>query len=309
MRIVFMGTPDFAAVCLSRLAGSRHEIAGVFCQPDKPVGRKHELKMPETKLVALENDFPVFQPESLKNGAGLEILKDLSPDVIVVVAYGKILPKDILSFPKYGCINVHASILPKYRGASPIHAAVINGDSETGVTIMRMDEGVDTGDIIKVSKCPIGLNDTTEDMYEKLAPLGADTLLDALDALEKGEATFTKQDENAASKVGLINREMSKIDWNDDALRIHNKIRGLYSWPCTVSTINGKTIKIYSSAYHDNLTSFKPGEVVDSDGKLIVCCGDGKCVELLELQLEGKKRMSASALLNGFRINKGDIFI
>ena len=309
MRIVFMGTPDFAAECLSKLSESRHDIVGVFCQPDKPVGRKHELKMPETKQVALEHGYPVFQPVALKNGVGLEIIKDLSPNVIVVVAYGKILPPDILNYPKYGCVNVHASILPKYRGASPIHAAVINGDSETGVTIMKMDEGLDTGDIIKIVKCPIGLNDTTEDMYQKLAPLGADALLNALDDIESGEAVFTKQDESSATKVGLINRDMSRIDWNDTALNIHNKIRGLYSWPCTVSAVNGKSIKIYLSSYINNYSSSQPGEVVDSNGKLIVCCGDGKCIELLELQLEGKKRMSASALLNGFRINKGDRFI
>ena len=303
-----MGTPDFSAVCLSALISSRHEVVGVFCQPDKPVGRKHELKMPETKLVAMESGIPVFQPSTLRNGEGISILKELKPDICVVVAYGKILPPDVLAFPKFGCVNVHASILPKYRGASPIHWSVINGDKETGVTIMQMDEGVDTGDILSVRKCPILLDETTEDMYEKLAPLGAEALLETLDEIEAGSVEPLKQDDSLASKVGLLSKDMSRIDWTDPAIKVHNMIRGLYSWPCTFSSVNGKKVKIYLSRFVDKTINAEPGEVVDTDKRLVICCGDGKCVELLSLQLEGKKRMNAVDFLNGFKLNNGDLF-
>ena len=308
MKIVFMGTPDFSAVCLSALAETEHEIVGVICQPDKPFGRKRELKAPEVKLEANRHGFRVFQPQTLRNGEGVKILEELRPDIAVVVAYGKLLPSDFLSFPKYGCINVHASLLPKYRGASPIHWAVINGETETGVTVMQMDEGLDTGDILTVKKCPVGIDDTTEDMYEKLAPIGAQALIETLKKIESGTVCPVRQNEAEATKVGLLSKEMSRIDWNDTALNIHNKIRGLYSWPCTVSTVCGRSVKIYRSKLIDEAVDGKNGEIVFADKRLVVRCGDGKCVELTELQLEGKKRMTACDLLNGFRLQKGDMF-
>lgn len=307
MKIAFMGTPDFSVECLKALANSKHEVVGVFCQPDKPVGRKQELRMPDVKIEALKHDLKVFQPNSLKNGMGVEILKEIEPDLVVVVAYGKLLPADFLTYPKYGCINIHASILPKYRGASPIHWSVINGDKETGVTAMQMDEGLDTGDILHVKKIPIGENDTTEQMFEKLALLGAETLMETIDMIESDSLTPIKQDESKATKVGLLTKEMSVIDWNYSAKNIHNKIRGLYSWPGTSTKFNGKILKIHSSVLSDKTGNNIAGEIIDCNGKIIVCCGDNHCVELKTIQLEGKKRMDSASFLNGVKIEKGTV--
>lgn len=307
MKIVFMGTPDFSVPCLKALAESEHEVVGVFCQPDKPVGRKQELKMPDVKIEALKHGYKVFQPVSLRNGKGVEILEEIKPDIAVVVAYGKILPKDFLDYPKYGCINVHASILPKYRGASPIHWAVINGDKETGVTVQQMNEGVDTGDILLCSKLPIGENDTTEEMFDKLSEVGAEVMLETLELCEKGLLNPVAQNEDEATHVGLLSKELSPVDWNDTALNIHNKIRGLYSWPCAQTSVSGKTLKIYSSIISDIKGNNKPGSVIDNSSKLVVCCGDNKCIELKSVQLEGKKRMDTAAFLNGFKIEKGTV--
>ncbi|MBQ1994917.1 MAG: methionyl-tRNA formyltransferase [Clostridia bacterium] len=307
MRIAFMGTPDFAVDCLRALAESEHEVVGVFCQPDKPVGRKQELTPPDVKVEALKHNLPVFQPVSLRNGKGVEILEEIKPDLVIVVAYGKILPDEFLTFPKYGCINIHASILPKYRGASPIHFAVLNGDKETGVTSMQMDSGLDTGDILLVKKAEIGINDTTEKMYEILAPLGAEVLMETIDLLEKGMLSPVKQDDSQATKVGLLSKDMSPIDWTKSAFEIHNKIRGLYSWPGASTTLNGKTLKIHSSVLSTKKGHNNPGEVVDTNGTIVVSCGDGNCVELTVIQLEGKKRMDSSAFLNGYQLPKGTI--
>ncbi|MEE1321335.1 MAG: methionyl-tRNA formyltransferase [Acutalibacteraceae bacterium] len=305
MRIAFMGTPDFSVECLKALVGSEHEVVGVFCQPDKPVGRKQILTPPDVKVEALKHNLEIFQPESLRGGKGVEILKKIKPDLIIVVAYGKILPKDFLEFPKYGCINIHASILPKYRGASPIHFAVLNGDKITGVTAMQMDEGLDTGDILNVGTIEIGENDTTEYMYEVMAPLGAKVLMDTINLLEQGKLSPVKQDDSKASKVGLLSKEMSTIDWSLSAFEIHNKIRGLYSWPCASTALNGKTLKIHSSVICDRKGNNNPGEVIEAQKKLIVSCGDNNCIELKEVQLEGKKRMDSASFLNGFTDLKG----
>ena len=307
MRIAFMGTPDFSVDCLKALVESKHEVVGVFCQPDKPVGRKQELTPPDVKVEALKHDLKIFQPTSLKNGKGVEILEEIKPDLVVVVAYGKLLPHDFLVYPKYGCINIHASILPKYRGASPIHFAVLNGDEETGVTAMQMDDGLDTGDILHIRKCPIGINDTTERMYEIMAPLGAETLMETIEMLEKGQLNPIKQDDALASKVGLLTRDMSAIDWSKSAFEIHNKIRGLYAWPGASTVLGGKTLKIHSAVLSDKKANNKIGEVVDSNGKLIIACGDGNCIELKTVQLEGKKRMEVSAFLNGYSVEKGTV--
>lgn len=307
MRIAFMGTPDFSVDCLRVLSQSKHEIVGVFCQPDKPVGRKQVLTPPDVKVEALKHGYKIYQPTSLENGKGLEILRELQPDLVVVVAYGKILPDDCLNFPKYGCINVHASILPKYRGASPIHFAVLNGDKETGVTVQQMDSGIDTGDILNIIKCPIGENDTTERMYEVLAPLGAKAMLETIDMIENGTLHPIKQDEALASKVGLLSRDMGVIDWSCSAEQIHNKIRGLYSWPGASTTLSGKTLKLHSSVLSQEKGNNIPGEVVECNGKLIISCGDNSCVELKTVQLEGKKRMDAQSFLNGYKLQKGTV--
>lgn len=307
MRIAFMGTPDFSVDCLKALIQSKHEVVGVFCQPDKPVGRKQILTAPDVKVEALKHSLEVYQPVSLRNGKGVEILQQIKPDLVVVVAYGKILPKDFLEYPKHGCINVHASILPKYRGASPIHFAVLNGDKETGVTVMQMDEGLDTGDILHVKKCRIDINDTTERMYEIMAPLGAEALMETIELIEKGELSPIKQDESLSSSVGLLSKDMSAIDWTNSALEIHNKIRGLYSWPGASTKFSGKTLKIHSSVLAEIKGNNIPGEVVDANSKIIVCCGDNNCIELKVIQLEGKKRMDAAVFLNGNSLSKGTV--
>jgi len=307
MKIAFMGTPDFAVPCLRALAESQHEVVGVFCQPDKPVGRKQELTPPDVKVEALKHGYEVFQPVSLKNGKGVEILEKINPDLVVVVAYGKILPHDFLTFPKYGCVNIHASILPKYRGASLIHFAVLNGDKITGVTAQQMDDGLDTGDILHVGIAEIGDNDTTEYMYEVLAPLGAKVLTETIEMIEKGSLNPVKQNEAEASKVGLLTKDMSVIDWSKSAFEIHNKIRGLYSWPGTVTKLASKNLKIHKSILSDKKGNNIPGEVVFSNGRIIVACGDNNCIELVEIQLEGKKRMDISSFLNGYKVEKGTV--
>lgn len=307
MRIAFMGTPDFSVSCLKALVESEHDIVGVFCQPDKPVGRKQIMTPPDVKVEALKHGLTVYQPVSLRNGKGTAILEEIKPDLVVVVAYGKILPKEFLDYPKYGCINVHASILPKYRGASPIHFAVLNGDKITGVTVQQMDEGVDTGDILTTITCEIGENDTTEYMYEVLAPLGAKAMMETIDKIEKGALDPQKQDEALATHVGLLSKEMSTIDWSMSAVQIHNKIRGLYSWPGASTKLNSKTLKIHSSVLSEKRGNNKPGEIVNANDRLTVCCGDNMCIDILELQLEGKKRMTSQAFINGYQSLEGVI--
>ena len=307
MKIAFMGTPDFSVECLKALAASKHEVVGVFCQPDKHVGRKQELKMPDVKIEALKHNFAVFQPKTLKNGAGVEVLKKIEPELVIVVAYGKLLPPDFLAYPKYGCINIHASILPKYRGASPIHHCVINGDTETGVTSMKMDEGLDTGDMLLTEKIPIGINDTTLEMFDKLSILGADVMMKTIDKLEKGELEPVKQDDSKATYAGLLSKDEGLVDWSKSALEIHNKIRGLYSWPGAFTRLDGKTLKLHKAVLSDEKGNNIPGCIVPVNGKLVVCCGDNKCIELKEIQLEGKKRMDSVSFLNGHKLQNGTV--
>ncbi len=304
MRIVFMGTPDFAVPCLEDLITCSHEVVGVFTQPDKPVGRKQVLTPPPVKQLAEKYNIPVYQPVRIKGSDASEIIKRLSPDVIIVVAYGKILPAEILNSAPYGCINVHASLLPKYRGAAPIQWAVLSGEKETGVSIMQMDEGLDTGDILLVRKTDIGENETSEELFDRLSAIGADALLETLELLEKGGLKPVKQPEGDFGYARMITKELCPIDWSKSALEVHNKVRGLQSWPCAITLINGRNIKIHKTALSD-IKGGKAGEVIESNKKLMVSCGDGKCVEILELQSEGKKRMNASAFLQGNKIEKG----
>lgn len=307
MKIAFMGTPDFAVPCLDYLIKSEHDVVGVFCQPDKPKGRSQEMSMPITKKIALENNIPVYQPVSLKNGVGTELLKEINPDLVIVVAYGKILPKDFLDYPKYGCINIHGSILPKYRGAAPIQWAVLNGDEYAGVTSMQMDVGLDTGDMLLVKKIPVGENETSEELFDRLSYLGADVLEETIAALEKNELHPVKQCEEEATFVGLLSKENSPTDFTMSAQAVHNHIRGLYSWPGATTKLSGKILKIHKSVLSDVKGNNNPGSVVLSDGRLVVCCGDNRCVELLEIQLEGKKRMNTADFLRGRKIEKGTV--
>lgn len=298
MKIIFMGTPDFAVSSLKALIASEHEVCAVFTQPDKPRGRKMIMTPPDVKVCAIENNIPVFQPNTLRDGKALEIIKEYNPDVIVVAAYGKILPKEIIDYPKYGCVNIHGSILPKYRGAAPIQWAVINGEKETGITTMLMNEGLDTGDILMIEKTEISVDDTTSSVFERLACIGADLILKTLDKLQKGELTPQPQDDSLATYASMLDKNISNIDWNKSAFEVHNLIRGLYEWPIAHTFFNGKKMKIYKSSL--SKLSGKAGTVLSLD-PLTVACGDGS-VEIFELQLEGKKRMDYKSFLLGHPI-------
>lgn len=305
MRIVFMGTPDYAAVTLQKLIDEKYDIVAVFAQPDKPVGRKQVLTPPPTKVLAQQNNIPVYQPKTLRDGEAFGILNDINPEVIVVVAYGKILPKEILDLPKYGCINGHASLLPKLRGASPIQWAIVTGESKTGVSTMLMDEGMDTGDILDTVITDIGSEETAEELFDRLSKLSADLMVTTLEKAKSGTLTRTKQDESQATYAPIIKKEMAHIDFTKTADEICNAIRGYYSWPCAFCFINGKRIKVIKAKKAD-LSSKECGVVIDSDNKLIVSCNDGS-VELVTVQPEGAKVMSAAQMLNGHPILKGTV--
>lgn len=306
MNIVFMGTPDFAVPCLKKLIEAGHNICCVFTQPDKPVGRKQILTPPPVKELAVKYDIPVFQPEKIKGSNALEIIQSYKPDVNIVVAYGKILPKEILDSAKFGSINVHASLLPKYRGAAPIQWAVLNGDEKTGVSIMQMDEGLDTGDILYVEETKIGENETSAELFDRLSEIGAESLIKTLTMLENGELSPKKQPDADTFYASMIDKSMCEIDWNDSAEHIHNKVRGLQTWPVASTTVNNKKLKIHKTVISGK-TSDKAGKVVDNNGVLTVCCGDGKCLDILELQLDGKKRMDTKSFLQGNKIEIGSV--
>ncbi len=308
MKIVYMGTPDFATAPLKALCENGYDVVGVFTQPDKPVGRKAVLTPPPVKVVAENYGIEVFQPTTLKNGAGLEILKKLQPDLVVVVAYGKILPSDFLSYPRFGCINIHGSLLPKYRGAAPIQRCVLDGEEYAGITSMQMDEGLDTGDMLIKESLKIGENETSGELYERLAPLGAEVLLKTLDALTKGTLSPVKQDDEKSTYAKMLDKTMSPVDWNESAQSIHNKIRGLDPWPVATTVFEGKTLKLFSSELTGETSEKKAGTAFASKAGLNAVCGDGKVVLIKEVQLEGKKRMSAADFLRG-RSVKGDILL
>ena len=303
LKIVFMGTPDFAVPCLEALCDT-HEVAAVFTQPDKPKGRKYTLTPPPVKVAALERGVRVFQPKTLKDGEALEIIKNIDPDVIAVVAYGKILPKEILDFPKYGCVNVHASLLPKYRGAAPIQWALMCGESESGVTTMQMDEGLDTGDMLMKSAVKIDENETCDKLHDKLSELGAELIVKTLASLEKGEIIPEKQGESPTPYAAMIDRSLCEIDWNASASEVHNKIRAMSPAPAAITTLGGKRVKIFLSEISDKTGAC--GEIVSVD-PLTVACKTGSVV-IKELQLEGKKRMTAKSFLAGRPLKTGSRF-
>lgn len=294
-----MGTPDFAVPCLEKLIENNDDVAAVFSQSDKPIGRKQIMTAPPVKLCAEKYGIPVYQPLSLKNNDTIKLVKSFNADLIVVVAYGKILPDEILNSAKHGCINVHASLLPKYRGAAPIQWAVLNGDSVTGVTIIKMDEGIDTGDILLVKKTDIDINETSDELFDRLSVLGADALDECINDFENIKPE--KQGEEGAVYVNKISKDLSPIDWSKSAFEVHNKVRGLQSWPCAVTTIKGKNIKIHKTVLSSKRGN-KSGQVVDNKNVLTVCCGDGKCVDILSLQPDGKKKMDTKAFLLGNKI-------
>ena len=305
MKIVFMGTPDYAEKTLEALLSTEHEIAAVFCQPDKPVGRKQILTPPPVKVLAEKNNIPVYQPVSLRTGEAYDILKDINPDVIVVVAYGKILPKEILDLPKYGCVNGHASLLPKYRGASPIQWCIVQGETETGVATMLMDEGMDTGDILEVAKVKIGENETAEELFERLSHLSADLMISTLEKLEKGEITPIKQT-GEATYAPIIKKEMAKLDFSLPSSTVHNAVRGYYSWPCAFFFLDGKRIKVIKTKIGDK-TAENGGTVIGNTDNLVIACGNSTSIEITELQPEGSKRMTAKQFLCGKNIPLGTV--
>ena len=304
MNIVFMGTPEFAVPSLRALLEAGETVTGVFTQPDKPKGRGYKLLPPPVKQLAEEREIPVYQPKTLRNNSEAEeILKGLRPDLIVVVAYGKILPKPILDLPKYGCINVHGSLLPKYRGAAPIQWTVLNGDAVGGVTTMFMGEGLDTGDMLLKAETLVGENETASELYERLSGLGAGLLIDTLEALEQGTLVAQPQDESLATHAPMLTKELSPLNFSKSACEVHNQIRGLSEWPCAHTTYAGKRLKVYHAKLWGE-KSGKPGEVLEAK-RLIVACGEG-AVELTEVQYEGSKRMPGGDFMRGRHIVPGD---
>lgn len=300
MRIVFMGTPDFAVPSLKRLIQDGHEIVGVYTQPDKPKNRGMKLTPSPVKVVALEHNLTVFQPKTLKDEAVQQELKALAPELMVVAAYGKILPQAILDIPAVGCINVHSSLLPKYRGAAPINWAILNGESETGVTIMHVVAALDAGDIILQATTPIDLNESVEQLHDRLAVMGAELLGQAVAELAAGTAPRIPQDESQYTYAPMLSRELSPIDWTRSALEIHNQIRGLVPWPATTMELKGTRFKVFASLLTGENENQPAGTVLGADKKGIrVVCGDGGVLCITEVQAPGKKRMKATDYLRG----------
>lgn len=305
LRVVFMGTPDFAVPCLSRILDDGFTVPAVFTQPDKPVGRHQTLTPPPVKLLALEKGIPVHQPTKLRDGTALKLLEKLEPDLIVVVAYGRILPREILDCPRLGCINVHGSILPKYRGAAPIQWTVLNGDETAGVTTMFMAEELDAGDIIMTMTTPVGEDETSGELYDRLAPLGAKCLSRTLAKFAMGERVKgTPQPAEGVTLAPMLDKSMAKLDFSQPAQRVHNLIRGMNPWPSAWTTARGKRLKVHLSQVAEKTGRLgEPGEVLTRPGEpFTVACGEGS-VTLLEVQLEGKKLMPGPAYLAGARLD------
>lgn len=303
MRIVFMGTPDFAVPTLKALFDAGHDIVGVFTQPDKPVGRKQILTQPPVKILALEHGVPVFQPNSLRNGEALEILKRLQPEIIVVVAYGKILPAEILSFPKYGCINGHASILPKLRGSAPIQWSIANGEKQTGVTTQLMDVGIDTGDILETVVTDIADDETAQSLHDRLSVLGAKLMVSTVSKLYKGELSPIKQDDSKATYAPIINKEMALLDFSKNAVQLERLIRAFSGWPVAYFFLDGKRCKVFSAKVCSGDGSV--GEIINNKDNLVISCGEKTALQLENIQFEGSKPMTAKALLCGKNIPLG----
>ena len=299
MRIVFMGTPDFAVPCLQRILADGHEVPAVFTQPDKPVGRHAVLTPPPVKQLAQERGIPIYQPTKMRDGTVAAQLKELAPDCLVVVAYGRILPQAILDVPPKGCINIHGSLLPKYRGAAPINWAILNGERETGVTIMYMAKELDAGDILHVLKTDIDPQEDAQTLTARLAELGAQALSETVEQLRAGTAHRTVQDHSAYTYAPMLTKDMGIIDWTKPAGHIHNQVRGLIPWPCASTELGGATVKIFRTEVLGE-TGKAPGAVAAA-GKagIDVACGDGHLLRILELQPQGGRRMAAADYLRG----------
>jgi len=304
MRVVFMGTPDFAAASLKKLIEEGFEIAGVFTQPDKPRGRGMELSFSPVKELAIRHNLPVYQPVKMRDGTALAILEALKPDILVVVAYGRILPDELLAVPRFGAVNVHGSLLPKYRGAAPIQYAVLNGDEKSGVTTMYLAHDMDAGDIIYTAETPIGEFETAGELFDRLMDMGAALLVKTLRDIENGTAPRAPQDHTKASYVKMLDKSISPIDWNRKPREIVKHIYGLQPWPVATMELEGKTFRVFGAAYTGRKTDKAPGSVVDAGEEgITMACADGECLNITELQAPGKKRMSAADFLRGHRLS------
>ncbi len=306
MRIVFMGTPDFAVPCMKSLIEAGHDVCAVFTQPDKPKGRGYALTPPPIKIIALENHIEVLQPTTLRTSEAALTIQNLNPDVIVVVAYGKMLPKEILDIPPFGCINVHASLLPQYRGAAPIQWSVINGDKVTGVTTMYMAEGLDTGDMLLAEQTEIGPDETSGELHDRLSLIGAELIVKTLKEVENGTAKRTPQTDENTCYASMLTKELSHIDWNKPAKTIHNLVRGLSPWPVANTIYHNKLLKIRKTRIANGYTG-KIGQAANINGLFLVCCGGNTAIELVEVQYEGGKRMSGKDFLRGHPIDNETI--
>ena len=307
--IVFMGSPDFASAALEKLYSMDNvNVRAVFTQPDKPRGRGHKLVPTPVKTLALTHETPVYQPQSLKkdNEEALAVLREIAPDMIVVAAYGKILPKEVLELPKFGCINIHGSLLPKYRGAAPIQRAIFDGEKQTGITVMQMAEGLDTGDMLLKRAVDIGENETSAELFDRLAALGAEMIAEVIGMAERGELTPEKQDDSQATYAAMITKDMCPIDFTQAVFRVHKQICALSDAPCAVCELDGKRLKVYrSEIVSDEKPNAVPGEFVG--GKTFdVACSDG-VIRFTEIQAEGGKRMDARAYLNGKPVKAGTV--
>ena len=305
MRIIFMGTPDFAVPCLQAMLDAGHQVCGVFTQPDKPKGRGYTLTPPPVKELALRHGLEVFQPNTLRDGEAAKIIAEKQPELIVVVAYGKILPKEILDLPPYGCVNVHASLLPKYRGAAPIQWSVINGDPVTGVTTMYMAEGLDTGDMLLQAETPIDPEETAGQLHDRLAQMGAKLMVETAAALEAHTVQRRAQDDSLSCYAEMLHKGLSKIDWSKPAQTVHNLVRGLSPWPVASTVYHGKVLKIHKTAVNPEIRG-AAGVIIEKNGRYFVCCGEG-AVELLTVQYEGGKRMAGQDFFRGHPLHPEEI--
>ena len=299
MRILFMGTPEFAVASLKRLVEDGHQVCGVFTQPDKPKNRGHKMAFSPVKEYALTAGIPVYQPLKMRDGAALGIVRELAPELIVVAAYGKLLPEDILNTPPYGSINVHSSLLPKYRGAAPINWAILNGERVTGVSIMYMAKELDAGDVILCRETPIDPDEDAQALTARLALLGADALAEAVEQLKNGTAQRTVQDHSAFTYAPMLDRSLSPMDFTRSTQQLHDQVRGLIPWPCASMTLDGRTVKVYRTAIGGE-TALAAGRIAEAGKQgLAIACGDGRLLRVLELQAEGGRRMAAADYLRG----------
>ena len=303
MRLIFMGTPEFAVPSLERLIEAGHEVCGVFTQPDRPKNRGMKMLPPPVKVAAQSHGIPVYQPEKLRDGSACGLIHSLAPQMIVVAAYGRILPDEILAEPTLGCINVHSSLLPRYRGAAPINWAVLNGDEESGVTIMYMAHDLDAGDIIAQVRTPIDPDETAQALYIRLAELGADLLVKTVEELAAGTAQRIPQEHSLATFAPMLTKELSPMDWTHTARALHNQVRGLIPWPAAVAELGGKRCKILATSVMPESTHAAPGTIVEA-GKhgIQVACGGGTVLRIDELQPDGGKRMRSADFLRGHPI-------